>query len=61
MSIKTELQRIYADIAAGRDISMGAVVFLQAHKADIKKLYPDDPLLWEWADIPESEWNKAGK
>ena len=61
MNIKKELQRIYADIVAGRDISMGDVVFLQAHQADIKKLYPDDPLLWQWAGIPESEWNGAGE
>lgn len=61
MNIKTELKRIYADIAAERDISMGDVVFLQANQADIKQLYPNDPLLWQWANIPESEWNGAGE
>ena len=56
-----ELQRIYDDIAAERDISYSDCVFLQAHQADIKQLYPNDPLLWQWANIPESEWNGAGK
>lgn len=61
MNVKNELKRIYDDIAAERDISWGDCVFLEAHKADIKKLYPNDPLLWQWANIPESEWDGAGE
>lgn len=56
MNIKNELQRIYDDIMAQRDISWGDCIFLQEHQDDIKKLYPDDPLLWEWSGIPETEW-----
>ncbi len=54
--IKQTLDGIWAAIQAGHDISMGEIVFLQEHQDEIKKYYPNDPLLWEWANIPESEF-----
>lgn len=53
---KQTLAAIYAALKAEKDISWGEIAFLQAHQAEIKQLYPDDPLLWQWAEIPESEW-----
>lgn len=61
--IKEELQRIsdviatsYADSKAllptERDI-----VYLQDHQEEVKKFFSEDVDLWQWANIPEEEWN----
>ena len=55
--IKQELQEILDKINAEKDLYMSEVVFLQSHKEDIKRLFPGEPILWQWADIPEEEWN----
>lgn len=56
MTIKKQLAAILEKIQAGQDISYGELVYLQDHQAEIKKNYPSDPILWEWAGIDESEY-----
>lgn len=60
-STKIILCKILKEIKTGNDISYGEILFLQEHQADIKRFFPNDPLLWQWANIPESEWNGAGE
>lgn len=55
MGIKRQLLEILKSIK-NENISMGEIVYLQAHKAEIKKLFPDVPELWECAGIDESEY-----
>ena len=54
--VKQELQSILDNIKADKDLYMSEVVYLKEHKEDIKRLFPDEILLWEWADISEDEW-----
>lgn len=58
MKVKQELERILQAIQA-EQVSYGELVFLQAHKREIKKYFPGEPLLWEYAGIPESEYNRG--
>ena len=58
MTIKKQLAAILKSIRA-ENISMSELVFLQTHQADIKKLFPDEPELWQWSGIDESEFLKA--
>lgn len=55
--IKT-LAEILKDIQDDKPLYMSDIVFLQEHQAEIKKHFPDEPQLWEWAGIPESEYMK---
>jgi len=57
LEVYRELERILNDIKADRDISWGDTIFLQEHQAEIKKYFTGEPVLWEWAEIPEAEWN----
>lgn len=57
--IKATLEEILHKIENEQDLYMGEVVYLQSHKRDIKKLFPGEPRLWQWADIPEEEYNKS--
>lgn len=52
------LAEILKDIQADKSLYMSDIAYLQAHKAAIKKHFPNDPQLWEWAGIPESEYMK---
>ena len=56
-NVKEELQTILEKIKQEKDLYMSEVVYLQNHKEDIKKLFPDEPILWQWADNDEEEWN----
>lgn len=56
-NVKEELQTILEKIQQEKDLYMSEVVYLQNHKEDIKRLFPDEPQLWQWADIDEEEWN----
>ena len=56
--IKKQLLKILQSIR-NENISMGEIVFLQAHQAEIKKLFPNEPDLWQWAEIDEQEYLKA--
>lgn len=58
-STKIILCKILKEIKAGNDISYGEILFLQEHQAEIKKHFPDEPELWQWGGIPESEYLKA--
>lgn len=58
-NVKEELQTILEKIQQEKDLYMSEVVYLQNHKEDIKKLFPGEPQLWQWADIPEEEWNRG--
>lgn len=58
-NVKEELQTILEKIQQEKDLYMSEVVYLQNHKEDIKRLFPDEPQLWQWADIPEEEWNRG--
>ena len=51
-----QLTEILHLIESGQDISWGEIAFLEAHQREIKKYFPSEPLLWEWAGIPESEY-----
>lgn len=55
--IKTRLKLIRKAIEQEK-VSMGDVAFLTAHQTEIKEYFPDDVVLWEWAGIPEEEWNE---
>ena len=61
--IKEELQRISDIIAKSYEDSKALlptesdIVYLQSHTDEIKKFFPDDVDLWQWANIPEEEWN----
>ena len=58
MKVKNELQQILQAIK-NENISWGEIVFLQAHKREIKKYFPNEPELWQWAGIPESQYLTA--
>jgi hypothetical protein len=53
-----ELARLRDIIHAQGSMSWGDCAFLAENKAEIKELFPDDPVFWEWAGIDESEWNE---
>lgn len=61
--IKEELQRISDVIATSYADSKALlptesdIVYLQDHQEEIKKFFPEDVDLWQWANIPEEEWN----
>lgn len=61
--IKAELQRISDVIATSYADSKALlptesdIVYLQDHQEEIKKFFPEDVDLWQWANIPEEEWN----
>lgn len=57
-NIKEQLEEILSKIEEEKDLYMSEVVFLQNHKEDIKRLFPNEPRLWQWADIPEEEYLK---
>ena len=57
--VKAELDEICDKIHSEKDLYMSEVVYLQNHQEEVKKLFPEDPRMWEWANIDESEWNKA--
>ena len=49
-----QIKRIRRDITDERDISYDDTAFLQANQDIIKDYFDDDPVLYEWARIPES-------
>lgn len=57
LSVLDTLDEILESIKA-ENISYGEIVYLTAHKREIKKYYPDEPLLWQWSGIDEAEYNK---
>ena len=57
LRVKEELQEILNKINNEQDLFMSEIVYLQEHKEDIKRLFPNEPQLWQWADISEEEWN----
>lgn len=57
LGVKEELQEILNKINNEQDLFMSEVVYLQEHKEDIKRLFPNEPQLWQAADIDEEEWN----
>lgn len=52
------IKRIRRDITDERDISMDDCVFLQANQDIIKDYFDGDPILYEWAGIPESLYGR---
>lgn len=48
------IKRIRRDITDERDISYDDTAFLQANQDIIKDYFDDDPVLYEWAGIPEN-------
>lgn len=50
--MKTILTEIRESIE-NESISYGEIAFLQEHQQEVKELFPDDLVLWEWAGIPE--------
>lgn len=58
-STKIILCKILKEIKAENNISYGEILFLQEHQAEIKKHFPNDPILWQWAGIDESEYRGA--
>lgn len=53
-----ELRHISDLLHNGEGISYEDIAFLNENRAAIKKLFPDDIELWQWAGIDESEWNE---
>lgn len=54
-SLYKKLKSIRKEIELG-EIYYGDLEFLENHQAEIKEYFPDDPVMWAWADIPEEEW-----
>ena len=52
------IKRIRRDITDERDISYDDTAFLQANQDIIKDYFDDDPVLYEWAGIPESLYGR---
>lgn len=52
------IKRIRRDITDERDISYDDTAFLQANQDIIKDYFDDDPILYEWAGIPESLYGR---
>lgn len=48
------IKRIRREITDECDIPYGDTVFLQANQDIIKDYFDDDPVLYEWAGIPEN-------
>lgn len=49
-----QIKRIRREITDERDISYGDTVFLQENQDIIKDYFNDDPVLYQWAGIPEN-------
>lgn len=62
LQIKAELERIRQVIETSFEDSKALlptesdIVFLQSHQEEIKKFFPNDADLWQWANIPEEEF-----
>ena len=54
--IKITIRFIVKKETMGKDLSYGELVYLQEHQDYVKKMYPDDPHVWEVAGIPEEDW-----
>lgn len=52
------IKRIRRDITDERDISYDDTAFLQANQDIIKDYFDDDPVLYEWAGIPEALYGR---
>ena len=52
------IKRIRRDISDERDISYDDTAFLQANQDIIKDYFDDDPVLYEWAGIPEALYGR---
>lgn len=55
-----ELSRISKILQKDLSLYYSDLAFLYEHQAEIKDYFPDDLLLWQWAGIPETEWNERG-
>ena len=53
-----ELRHISDLLHKGEGISYEDIAFLQENQTEVKKLFPDDVELWQWAGIDESEWSE---
>lgn len=51
--MKNTLQSIL-DAINNECVSYGEIAFLQAHQEEVKTLFPDEPILWEWSGIEEN-------
>lgn len=58
---RQKIDYIYNQILQGIGISWGQIAYLQTHQDYIKKVYQDEPILWEWSGIDESEWLNRNK
>ena len=56
-NIRRRIRRIRDAIQAGIDISWDDIAFLEGNQEVIKKYFPNDIELWQWANIPEDEWS----
>ena len=55
---KNLLEELKKSIEKGEQLSYGEISFLQRHQKEIKKYYPNDADLYQWANIPEEEFGK---
>lgn len=51
--MKAKLQAILYAIE-NESVSYCEIAFLQDHQEEVKTLFPDEPILWEWAGIEEN-------
>lgn len=50
-----ELNRLSKILGKELSLYYSDLAFLYNHQAEIKKYFPGDLLLWQWAGIPENE------
>lgn len=55
-SIIKNINGIKERIEADKDLSYMELFYLEAHQNEIKKYFPNDIELWQFANIPEEEW-----
>lgn len=54
--VKQRLEELAHLLDEEGSISYGEINYLQDHQEEIKKYFPNNSIMWQWADIPEEEW-----
>ena len=54
--IKQRLEELARLLDEEGSISYGEINYLQNHKEEVKKYFPNNSTMWQWADITEEEW-----
>ena len=54
--IKQRLEELARLLDEEGSISYGEINYLQNHQEEVKKYFPNNSTMWQWADIPEEQW-----